>query len=231
MSEVIELPTRAQLDEAMAEVSDPLLKNLTPEEVAIAQKILPAITVRANELAQANYTRSLEQTITSLKAENEKIIQAEIQKFRDGNKPLEPKDIQALLTQEYAEFSVKLSDRTGKAKDFVIRELPQAVELKMMKVLQKAIVPHLRELNAIEWNAGTSTTDKLQKLIDIVPEALDTLSDICVMALDPFGDESVTKEWVQRNMSSFRIIAVIEAQFMTSKVRDFFSAGSRLMNS
>ena len=235
MSEVIELPTREEIDSALAEpIKDQLFINLTDEETAIAVRILPGITIRANELAQARYTQILDQTITQLKAENEKIIQAEIKKFQDNNKPLEPKDIQVLLTQEYAEFNVKVYEKTGKTsrdREFVIRELPQAAELKMMKVIQKAIIPHLRTLNAIEWTAGASTTEKLQKLIEIVPDAMDTLSDLCAMSLDPYGDESVNKEWVQKNMSSFRIASVIEAQFTASKIRDFFLGGSRLMNS
>ena len=234
MSELAEVKTHPVAEDITSAIQDSTpdeLTGLSPEEFATAQKIMPAIVAQANRTATAAHAKAIEREVTELKASNERMINTEIEKFRAQNKPLEPADITKLLSQEYAEFAVTVKDRRPD-KDprvFMIRELPQAVEKKIMAIIQKTLVPHLKEFSSVEWTSAATVAEKMQRVIDVVPGALDTLSQVAQIALDPYGEESVTVEWVQNNLSSFRIAAIVEAQLLTSKVRDFFLAASRFI--
>ncbi len=223
-------PVAADIASAIQDSPPDITANLTPEEMAVAQKIMPAIVERANKTAEAAHARAMEKEINALKAANEEMIQAEIERFRAQNKPLEPADVEKLLTQSYAEFVVKIRERNKPLeREFTIRELPQAVEKKMLALVQKNLVPHLKEVQSIEWTSTSTVAEKIQRVLDVAPNALDTLSQICQLALDPFDEESITLTWVQTNLSSFRIVAIVEAQMLASKVRDFFASASRFI--
>jgi hypothetical protein len=222
-------PSPEEINDALTGVEDfEELRDLPPEAHAGALRIIPYLVQRANTAAEAGYAKKLESTVSELKAANSKMIDTELDKMRAANKPPDPKEIEKLLTQEYQEFKVTVYERKGKnQREFVIREMPQATELKFLKIIQQRMVPHLKELSSVEWTSGTSMAEKLQRIIDIVPEALDMLAECCAISLDPYGDEGITKEWVQANLSSFRVMSIIESQIVAGRFRDFFSALSR----
>lgn len=203
----------------------------TPEEKQIGAKILPMIAAKANAMAEANYAKKLDSAVDQLKTENQKWIETQMEEIRKANTPPDANDLEKLLSQEYLEVPVRLMEKSGRStveKSFVLRELPQATEQKFFKVIQKGIVPLVKEISSVEWTSSETVAGKLQKLIDAGPEILDTLADLCALCLDPFGEEGITKEWVQANMSSNRIVRVIDAQVQVSRLRDFFSGISQL---
>lgn len=223
------IPTNQEVNDALTGVEEmEELRDATPEEKQMALKVIPYLSKRAHAMAEAGYARKIEDTVNILKIENAKIMEAELEKLRKANKPLDPKEIEKLLSQEYAEYTVKVFERKGKTERmFTIRELPQRTELAFLRIIQKHMVPHLRELSSVEWTSGTSLAEKLQRIIDIVPEALDMLAECCAISLDPYEEDGISREWVQANLSSFRIMSIIESQITAGRFRDFFSALSR----
>ena len=220
------LPTTEAVEEALSPAADDPLASLSPEEAEIGKRLLPALAEKANRLAEAKKAKELEKLVKELAESNNKAIQEELDKIRKANTPLEPNEIEKLLSQEYIEFNLKLRTN-GAFRDFVIRELPQAAEIKFFNCIKKAVVPALRELTTIEWNNAMTTADKLQKVIDILPGALETLAELCSISLDPFSKEGIDKAWVQSNLNSARIMHIIEAQINAGRFRDFFFAAAR----
>ena len=231
---VTTFPSRA---EAEAILSDPQEKQpdeirmfTDPKEIEIATKILPTVVQRVSAIAEAKKAKELDAYIKRLSEDNATMMKNELEKLQKEYAPLSSSEVGQLLKQEYLEFPVKTRDKNGE-REFVIREMSQAAELKFVKVLQKTIVPRIKEFSSIDWTSGMTMLDKIQTLVEAIPETLDMLAELCVISLDPYGDESVTLEWVQKNLSSYRIASIIEAQIMASRVRDFFSAAFRLMPS
>jgi len=223
-----EFPTREELESAIAEpVEPPELASLSPEEKAIGAKLLPILTAKISQEAEARKAKKLAEEVEKLKAANEQMMRDEIQKLRDSQKPPDPKQLEQLLTQEYGEMEVPVRGKNG-PQTFTLHEMPQEAEKRLVAIVQKHLVPHLRELAAVEWTANTTTAEKYQRVIDIVPSALDMMAECCAICLDPYNEAGITAEWVQKNMASLRILHVIEAQMTVSRFRDFISAAYRL---
>jgi hypothetical protein len=229
MDEQTNVPTSEEVDEALMKQTDVEELQIlgTPEERMIAGKIIPIIVRKANATAEAAHAKRLQATVEELKAQNAKAIETQLKAIRDANKPPTPEELEKLLSQEYATFQIEVVQRKGQKRQFTIRELPQATEIKFMRVIQTTLVPRLKELASVEWTNTSSVAEKMQRIIDIIPEAMDMLAECCAIALDPFNEEGINKEWVQLNLSSFRIMSVIEAQVTAGKFRDFFAALSR----
>ncbi len=222
-----DLPTSEQVNEVLGQPEQPVdeFPDLSTEEKALIPKVIatitPAITQKANEIAEARHGKQLEQELIYLKAEQEKALQ----EFYKQNKPLEPAEIATLLSQEYMEFPVKLPN--GK-KDCVIRELTQAAEMRFLRSLKKNLVPHLQAISAIEWEPGGTVAGNLQRLIDVIPELSEVVAEACALCLDSSGKE-ITTEWVGEHLSTFRIMAILQAQIQVGRYRDFFSHAARVM--
>ncbi len=141
---VPDLPTPEAINEALTpEPSDPF-ESLTPEAREAVLKILPELTAKANQVAEANYAKRLQEAIELIKTDNEK----QLQEFYKQNKPLEPIELEQLLSEEYLEFKVPIPAPDGELGNgnkiaFVIRELTQAKELKFLRYLKKELVPHI----------------------------------------------------------------------------------------
>jgi hypothetical protein len=206
------------------------LKDLSQEEQVIVNRLLPIVADRANRQAEANKAKELDRIVVELRASNEKAINAELEKMRAANKPLEPDELEKLLSQEYLRFTIKVPINGNGGKEFIIGELPQSAELRFYRAAQKTIVPALKTLSSMEWSSAMSMADKLQQIVEVIPEALTVLAELCVVALDPFKKEAKTinVSWVQDNLSSNRIMHIVEAQVTAGRFRDFISAGSRL---
>jgi hypothetical protein len=225
-------PTPEQIEQALSD--DPsdveeLAVLSTPEEKAIGAKLLPGLTAKIRAQAQADSAKELAAKVAELQANNTRMMEDEIKKLRESIKPPDPKQIETLLSQDYGEMTVAITGRkSAGTRTFTLRELPQASEKQMFDIIQKRVLPHLKELAAVEWAAAATQGEKLQKVLTIIPDGLDMLAECCAICLDPFKEEGITLEWVQANMGSSRILNVVEAQLEVSKIRDFGSAVYRL---
>lgn len=207
---------------------DPTSILETDEERAVAVRILPLLAEKANKLAEANKTKQLEAEIDRLRVANEAMIKAKIDELTAANKPLEFGEVQKLISQEYLDIPIKVREgRTKREREFTLCELSQAVEQKFLQKITKSIVPHLKELQTLDWSQG-SMAEKITMLVEALPGTLDLLAELAALALDPYGEEKVDAQWVAANMSSKRIMDVVEGQIAVSRFRDFFSAVYRL---
>jgi hypothetical protein len=223
------IPIPPEVEEALKEDSIPEEFKIleTDEERKVAQKIIPILAKKANELAELNKAKELQKFIEELRGANEVTLKKEIAKIQENSKPPDPKELERLLTQEYQEFKVKILVGVKQVeREFVIHELPQKMEKKFIKEIQKTIGPKLQEAITSQWS-GSSVLDNIQRVIDTLPEAMDMMAECCAIALDPYKEEGITAEWVRDNMSSYRIMNVIQAQLTAGRVRDFISAVSR----
>lgn len=226
------VPTREQVEAALADPdqTEDELSVLTAEERTAAAAFLPRLVAKIRARSEADAAKKLADQTNELIAQNNRMMTEEVAKLRAQLQPPDPAQLETLLSQEYGQMQVSVFGRKAATeKTFTLRELPQAVERKVIGIVTKTIVPHLKELAAVEWAASASNAEKLQKILDMLPNGMDMLAECCALCLDPFGDEGITTEWVQANMSSSRIMNVIEAQFTISRLRDFGSAVSRLI--
>lgn len=228
VKENLELPSDEVIQAALAPEEPDELADLSEEEKAVAAKILPKVTKKilfqVRQELEAKKAQELQQALDILKTENQKALD----EFYKANKPLEPQEIEKLLSEEYLEFKVKLATN-GNNQEFVIRELTQAAEMRFLKYLQKELVPHLKTIAAIEWTPGASVSENLQRLIEFVPDIASMASELCATCLDPNQKHNITAQWVQENLSTRRVITVIQAQIQAGRYRDFFSLGSRVL--
>lgn len=205
--------------------------GLSSEEAKIVARVLPLIADKANRAAESKKMAELQQAITTLTEENKKAMTAAVEKIKKDLTPPSPEDIEAILSQEYLEFPLKLkgSDRT-----FVIRELPLEAETKIVKAVQKTLAERLTEISRVDWSAGMTVLDRINRVVEMVPGALETLSDCVAVCLDPYGEtlgtsgSEINGAWVRRNLSSNRIVAIIHAQIQAGRYRDFLSIASKL---
>ena len=140
-------------------------------------------------------------------------------------------DIQQLLNQEYAEFQVKVRERGDSIEqDFVIRELPLEAELRLVKAVKKTLGARVKEISSIEWANTTTALQKIVRIMEMVPGAVDTLADCTAVCLDPFSEnDKITGEWVKRNINATKMAGILAAQHEASRYRDFLSLAYRLM--
>ena len=222
------LPTSEEVTEVLTTADEDLLSVLeTDEERKVAAKILPGLAAKANSLAEATKAKELKREVEQLTEENRKYIQAELDKIRKANEPLSPEELTKLLSQEYVEFPVQVRiarNGTG-VRDFVIRELPVAVERKVLTTIQKTLAPRLKELSSLDWSAEATNLSKLNKMVSMIPGALDTLAECTAICLNPYDEHSdVNGEWVMNNLNVYKMYNVLQAQANASRWRDFFLA-------
>lgn len=181
---------------------------------------------------RAEFEGKMNSQLDIIKKENQKAIEGAIAEMRKKIEPPKPDELQAILDQEYIEFKVKVH-ASGDERTFTIRELPQAIERKILKEIKKQAIPLAIELQGVSFTTLLDG-DPIKKIADLLNAFDPVLGMFCEMAatiLNPFGkDDEVNAEWVQKNLSSQRILAIIAAQFECNKVRDFFSLLSRGTN-
>lgn len=190
---------------------------------------------------EIDYQKRLETQIAEISQkmtqENQKIVSEAIERFRKEMVPPGEQDIKKLVEQEYmeVEFEIEAGKKKGGAKrKFTIRELPQAVEKRMFKKVKDRLVPFASELAGISMNLmDGDVAKKLVQVMNTFEPALDVMTSICTLCLNPFGDEEdIDEEWVANHLSSTRIVKIVTAQAQCQKLRDFTSllfAGSKLV--
>ncbi len=194
-------------------------------EVTLDQdNAIATLTAEITAKLTAENTRKFNDELQIIKDENAKAFQKVVEEWKAEQKPPSAEDIAVLLSQEYQEFEIKLSTKEG-VKAFTIRELPQSCERKFLKILKNRLIPKVKELASITADLSDGVfEDKLTSILELFEPALEIMSDIVALILDPYGeDASVNAEWVSRNISSNRMWNIIMAQERANKLRDFFS--------
>ena len=195
---------------------------------AIGARILPVLAGRANALAEKHKAEELQKLVTQLTTDNKKLVEAKLEEYRKALTPPTKEDIQKILDQEYIEFTLKVG-HGQEEKEFVIRELPLAAEVKIVKALSKTLGERLQDISRLDWSEGLGIVEKVKQIMTVVPGAMDTLADCCAIVLDPWNENGITADWVMKNVGATRLINILSAQFEVSKYRDFFSQASRFM--
>lgn len=229
---ITDIPTRESIEAALAdpEAESPELSVLTPEERIIGAKILPGLANKIRAKAEADAAKSLADKVQELAAQNSRMMKDEVEKLRSSIQPPDPKQLEQLLSQEYATMDVPVFNRKSEKTLFVLRELPQAAEKRMFDMIRTRLVPHLKEISSVEWTSSASQAEKIQRILDIIPDGLDLLAACCAICLDPYQESpTVNIAWIQENLGSNRIMTIVEAQLEISKIRDFGSAVYRLL--
>lgn len=208
--------------------------DLTPEQQAVANVIAGHIRAtlkpEVRSELEAEYAKKLADEMGKLEAEVKSFNQKQLDQWKKDQEPLKTEEIEDLLNQEYDQFTFPVRTRKNGVREFTLVELPQAAEIKFIKVVQNKLVSIMKELSSSEFTLNTTTlADDIQKILNVAPSAIDAIADIVVICLNPFGEEEdVNREWVQNNMSSNRMLGVVTAQVEVNKYRDFFSNGFRL---
>jgi hypothetical protein len=219
-------------DAAVAEAlapEDPLA-GLTPEETEVGAKLLPILSAKIAKESDVFYGKKYKTSYDSLVAANQEALKKAIDEVRESLKPLTDAEVSKMLEQEYGEYDLKLKGPNGEV-TFTIRELSISREKKIVKAIKKAIAPVLKTISSAEWESmvGASSLERVDRITDLVPEAMDVLCECVAICLDPRGEEPfMTPEWVAENMGLPRIITVLNAQINASRYRDFMSLAYRL---
>lgn len=218
------LPTQAEVDAILAvDVDEEELEKLFQDENnrKIAVQLFPMLSRKFKKAADAEAAKKLQELSSQLMDENKKALQTEIDKMRKANQALTPEELQKLLSQEYLEFTIPVRGRP----DFVVTELPIRDEQRLLKVLKTTLGSVIKEIGSVDFTAGKSAFEKVQRLIEMFPEALDTLAECCAICLSRSAGEGkfIDAEWVKSYLPVNRMYAILEAQAAANRWRDFFS--------
>jgi hypothetical protein len=226
-------PSKEDLEAAMNDVPTQEDQDLsvlgTDEERAIGRKLMPGLVARISQQAEAQKAKKLAEEVDQLRSGNEKQLRETINNIQKQMAPPDEKQLEKLLTQEYMTMTVPVEVAGGSKRDFVIRELPQFYEKRIVDIISRRLMPFLKDVQAIDFKSTGTVADRLTKVITVIPEAFDALAEVCAVALDPRETDGINVDWVQKNLASHRIAAIVEAQFVVSKIRDFMSAAYRLI--
>jgi hypothetical protein len=211
------------------------------EETEIANKLRPQLrAIMRSEIRmelEADYIKREKVFQDELTKASQEAVRIAIKNWKEEQEPLSKNDIATLLSQDYIEFEVNFKIRDGRTVHFNLVELPQEIEARFLKTLKKRFVPLLKTYAQAEFKLelNSSTADKLQSLIEAIPEMLDVFADLVATCLDPFGDikeyGTINELWVKKHMATHRILAVIMGQIEVQRYRDFFLNGFRLSKS
>ena len=209
-------------------------------EAPITDQLRSEIEKEVRAIYEAKFTKEIADELQKLREQNEKAIHIAVDEFKKEQQPPSEEDIRKLLTQEYMEFSVEVPwdsppadneytlEGEKKVRTFTIRELPQSKEKAFFRKLKEQIIPRASEIGALSFELlEGDVAKKITSAIETFEPAFDLMADACVMILDPKSKEKLTREWVQDNLSSYRIWNVIFAQMQVNRLRDFFSQLSR----
>jgi hypothetical protein len=179
------------------------------------------------------YAKKNDEFQEELRKQTTETVNQRMEEWKANQKPLDKEEISILLAKEYIEFSVHIRVRgEDSARNFTIIELPMEAEERFMKVINSKLVSLLEKVNASEWKLDGSIAEKLQGLLENIPEAMEGAKEIVAICLDPWQEsKDINPDWVKKNLSIYRISNIIIAQVEANKYRDFFSNGFRLSRS
>lgn len=171
--------------------------------------------------------------LDSVRKESEQIAKDGIQKlfdkWKEEQKPPTDDEIQVLLNQEYAEFTIPVRSKgsDGKVRDevFTIGELPQAAEVKFYKIFVNKVMKNTQALQAFtQEGIDKPFEERVKSFLSLFDEFPELMADSVVVILNPFTErKDLDRDWVQNNISSNRQWNIIEAQIKVNRLKDFFS--------
>jgi hypothetical protein len=209
---------------------------VAPMELSTLQKLgqehPPELVQKIHDILEKKKDEELKELAEKIREENKKTIDLAIKELQEKMEPPKQEDIQRLLDQELIEFTLNVPGKNGDKRKFVIRELPQKIEKKIVRLAKEKLVPIATDLTGLTMNLlEGNAAQKLENLMNALEPALDVLTDICAVVLDPYGEEKIDKDWVQDNLTTKMIGTVVVAQFEANRLRDFFLLLSRGMSS
>jgi hypothetical protein len=202
------------------------------EKTVLTEDLELDIENRLRTKLQEEYDTRLAAQVQKISAdmqvENKKAVEAAIERFRKELAPPAEEDIQKLLEQEYVEFKIDIRDgkgREAKVKNFIIAELPIAVEKKIFKKIKDILVPFASEIASLSMNMlEGDAAKKVVQLMNTFEPVLDAMVSVTAVILNPYNeDEEVTDDWVRNHLNATRIVKVVTAQMEAQRMRDFFS--------
>jgi len=215
--------------------------EFTEEEKAVAEKLRPQLrAIMRTEVRvelEAEYIKKQQAFETEITRASKEAVQQAIANWKNEQEPLNKDEISTLLSQDYMEFEAPFKLRDGRTARFNLVELPQAVEAKFLKTLKTRFVPLMKANAGAEFKLelNSSTAEKLQSLIEAIPEVLDVLAELVAVCLDPWEENTeygtINETWVKKHMATHRILAVLIGQIEVQRYRDFFLNGFRLSKS
>lgn len=181
---------------------------------------------------EAEFEIKLARRAEEIEKQNNQVIAAAIEDWRKDQEKLklQPDELNKLLTQEYAQFNVKVLTSDGEMREFTLIELPQSIEKKFYRMIKDRVKPRIKELASLvgEIEEG-KVAGRVEVILDLFEPALDILVAATTIVLNPFGKlQDITEEWVGENLSSARMWNIITAQEELNKLRSFFSRVSRV---
>jgi len=164
-------------------------------------------------------------------AQVQKGVQELFDKWQEAQKPPTKEQIEQLVKQEYATFTIELQVEDPEKEDeftprtFVLRELPQTVEEEFYEIFKKQLQGHMGEINALaQKTMGNTPEEKLKAVLELGTGGFKVMAELVKIILNPRGRKrDITVKWVQDNVSSMRQWNIIQAQVEANKLRDFFS--------
>lgn len=223
-------------EQIMEEVKDiaATRPDLTAEEWLIVEKAAPyykaLLKPEVRQELEVEFTKKLAEIQAESQAQTKELVREKFEEWRKSQEPLGANDLKKLLSQEYETYELKVLDpETKQSRVFTIRELPKSIEARFIDILRRAILPLLEQHQWQEFISkwDSSLAEKVQAILDMVPNSLDLMCEIAAISLDPFKTEKIDAKWVADNLSLKRIQAVIFVQVDVNKYRDFFSTGFR----
>lgn len=221
-----------------------LKPELTDEQKAVAEKLRPQlkaiVRTEVRVELEAEYIKKYKAFEEQTFRNSQEAVKKAIGDWKEDQQPLTNAEVSTLLSQDYLSFEVKFLVGRGKDKKevlFNLVELPQEIEGKFLKTLKKRFVPLMKNFTAAEFklDLNTSSMEKLQSLIEAIPELLDVFAELVAICLDPWGDNTeygkISESWVKQNLATHRILAILIGQTEVNRYRDFFLNGFRLSKS
>jgi len=211
--------------------------DLTPEEWKAVEKAEPwlksILRPQIRTELEIEFTKQKAEFEDTLRKETQALVKANMEDWREQQKPLDDEELATLLSQEYIEFNFKIKIRGEDiARNFVISELPAEVEIKFVNNAQKFLLPLIEEINSLEWDLKGSTIEQISGFLRNLPSAIKVAASLVAVCLDPWEDkEEITATWVMKHFSVKRITDILNAQQEANRYRDFFLNGSRSFRS
>lgn len=201
-----------------------------PSSVGVEEqeKIRQEIRSELEPEMRQHFEQQLARTKDDLQVQQREAIKTAVEQWqkKEAEKmaPMSPESIQKMLDQEYAEFKLTLPN-DGKKVNFILRELPLFYEKKFFKIAKETLADAVAELGGASFKlTDDDVFAQITGLMDVFEPVFDVMCECCVICLNHDGKlEWLNADWVGKNMTSYRIMSVIQAQTELNKLRDFFS--------
>lgn len=156
------------------------------------------------------------------------LVQEYMDKFKAEQAPPSDEDIQKLLDQEYAQFTVPVNCGTTAEphqKIFTIRELPMDVEQAFYRQFRDRMKDQAPAIAAfIQKNMDVPVDKQVFAFLNMFDSTFDMLADAVLLILNhDNSDPEVNREWIKAHMSSMRQWNIVKAAIKVNRLRDFFS--------